>query len=205
MGKPRAHNANGQSHKGRSHDERGDRRRIPIIRDPLKEWTRVIGEIVSTHGLDGSVKVMPLTELMSRFKAGNQVCLVSPTERRFLATIERSEVKGNKVTLKFEGINSIEMAERLIGWQMTVHPDAPSPLGEDEFLISDLLGMTIVTTDGRVVGEVIDIMRSPAHDLFVTKRGLIPVAKQFVKEIDLEGRRIVVEVPDGLIDWGDER
>ncbi|MCS7253486.1 MAG: ribosome maturation factor RimM [Armatimonadota bacterium] len=180
------------------------KRRIPILRDPLKEWTKVIGEIVSTHGLDGSVKLIPLTELMGRFKVGNQVCLVSPTERRFLATIERSEIKGNRVTLKFEGINSADIAERLIGWQVTVHPDEPPPLERDEFLISDLLGMTIITTDGRTVGEVIDIMHSPAHDLFVTERGLIPITKQFVREIDFEGKHIVVDIPEGLIDWGEK-
>lgn len=194
-----------QSLRARSAGGREKKKRIPILRDPLKEWTKVIGEVTSTHGLDGGVKVMPLTELMSRFKVGNQVCLVSPTERRFLATIERSEVRGGTVILKFEGINSIDMAEKLIGWQVTVHPDTPPPLGEDEFLVSDLLGMVVVTTDGKVVGEVVDILHSPAHDLFVTKRGLIPATKQFVKRVDFEGKRIIVEVPNGLIDWSDKR
>ncbi|MFA4015530.1 MAG: hypothetical protein RUDDFDWM_000617 [Candidatus Fervidibacterota bacterium] len=178
----------------------GAKKRIPILRDPLKEWTKVIGEIVSTHGLDGSVKVFPLTELKGRFKPGNEVCLVSPTERRLLVKIEHSESRGKGVILKLEGVDSIEKAEKLIGWQITIHPDSLPPLEEGEFLVSELIGMVIVTTDGEEIGEVVDVISSPAHDLFVTKRGLIPVTKQFVKEIDTQGKRIIVDLPPGLIE-----
>lgn len=177
------------------------RKRIAILRDPLKEWTKVIGEVVSTHGLDGSIRVKSLTELMGRFGVGKKVCLVSPTERRFLATIEHSEVKGHRIILKLEGIDSVGLAERLVGWQVTVHPDEAPPLEEGEFLISELIGMVVITVDGKEIGVVNDIVHSPAHDLIVTKRGLIPMIKQFVREIDLDGKRIVVEVPEGLIKW----
>ena len=183
-------------------DTRKSRKRIPILRDPLKEWTKVIGEIVGVHGLRGAVKIAPATELLARFAPGNQVCLVSPTERRILVTIEDCEIKGNRVTLKLTGVDSVEEAERLIGWQLAIHPDTAPSLAEGEFLVSDVLGMIVVTVDGREVGPVIEVEHTPAHDLYVTPRGLIPATKQFVKEIDWQSRRIVVDVPNGLLEWG---
>jgi ribosomal 30S subunit maturation factor RimM len=72
-------------------------------------------------------------------------------------------------------------------------------LEEGEFLLSELLGMNVVTETGEAIGEVLDIMESPAHDLLVTERGLIPMRREFIKEVDKHKRQIVVNLPKGLI------
>jgi ribosomal 30S subunit maturation factor RimM len=59
--------------------------------------------------------------------------------------------------------------------------------------------MSVVTEAGEVIGEVLDVMENPAHDLLVTERGLIPMRREFIKEVDKQKRQIVVTLPKGLL------
>jgi 16S rRNA processing protein RimM len=96
-------------------------------------------------------------------------------------------------------VEHIDVAEKLVGLQLAVHKDWKPHLEEGEFLLSELLGMNVVTEAGEAIGEVLDIMESPAHDLLVTERGLIPMRREFIKEVDKQKRQIVVNLPKGLI------
>ncbi len=178
------------------------RRKVPIVADELREWSQPAGTIVAPHGLKGAVKVRPQSDVMAGlFTVGNAFCLVFPSGRRQKVTVQSCFAKGAHFVVKFAEMDHIDKAERCVGLSLTVHKDWRPTLEEDEFLLSDIVGMTVVTAAGEVVGEVLEVMESPAHDLLVTERGLIPMTKDIVKEIDTVGRRIVIDaLPQGLLE-----
>lgn len=176
------------------------RKKITIITDELREWTQPIGTIVATHGLKGAVKVRPIHGAADQlFTVGSEMCVVFPSGRRQKLTIQTCYAKGSTWIVKFAEIEHIDVAERYIGLQLAVHRDWKPKLEEGEFLLSELLGMAVVTEEGELVGEVLEIMENPAHDLLVTERGLIPMRREFIKKVDTEKRQIVVSLPKGLL------
>jgi 16S rRNA processing protein RimM len=176
------------------------RRKVTIITDELREWTQPIGLVVATHGLKGAVKVRPIHGAADQlFTVGSELCVVLPSGRRQKLTIQTCYAKGSTWIVKFAEVEHIDVAEKLVGLQLAVHKDWKPHLKEGEFLLSELLGMNVVTEAGEAIGEVLDIMESPAHDLLVTERGLIPMRREFIKEVDKQKRQIVVNLPKGLI------
>ncbi|MCX7643309.1 MAG: ribosome maturation factor RimM [Armatimonadetes bacterium] len=176
------------------------RKKVTIVTDELREWTQPIGVIVATHGLKGAVKVRPLHGAADQlFTVGSEMCAVLPSGRRQKLTIQTCYAKGSTWIVKFAEIEHIDLAENYVGLQLAVHKDWKPKLKKGEFLLSELLGMTVVTEEGEVVGEVVEVMESPAHDLLVTDRGLIPMRREFIKKVDRKKRQIVVNLPKGLL------
>ncbi|MFN3422686.1 MAG: ribosome maturation factor RimM, partial [Armatimonadota bacterium] len=168
------------------------RKKVTIVTDELREWTQPIGIIVATHGLKGAVKVRPIHGAADQlFAVGNEMCLSLPSGRKQKLTVQTCYPKGSTWIVKFAEIEDINVAEKCVGLQLAVHKDWKPELKEDEFLLSELLGMTVVTESGEFVGEVIEVMESPAHDLLVTERGLIPMRHEFIKKVDRKKKQII--------------
>jgi len=67
--------------------------------------------------------------------------------------------------------------------------------------VDQLLGLDVVADTGRSFGKLSDVLTSPAHDVYVTDGGaLIPVAGDYIIDIDLKARKIVVRDVPGLVD-----
>lgn len=176
------------------------RKKVNIVTDELRKWTQPIGFIVATHGLKGAVKVRPIHEAAEQlFTEGTKMCLALPSGRKQKLTVQSCYAKGSIWIVKFAEVAHIDAAEKIVGLYLTVHEDWKPKLEEGEFLLSELLGMKVMTEGGEAVGEVLDIMGSPAHDLIVTERGLIPMRKEFVKKVDKKKRQIIVNLPKGLL------
>ncbi|HVL40214.1 MAG TPA: ribosome maturation factor RimM, partial [Fimbriimonadaceae bacterium] len=156
------------------------------------EYPRV-GRIVGAFGLKGQVKVEPLTEFLARFEPGS----VFRVGDRELA-LEQSQWHKGRLLLKLEGIDRVEDAEALQWAYLETQEEDMPPLEEDEYFTKDLIGMALVTHDGRALGYVDQVLPMPAHDVLVSGSLMIPAVKQFVKSVDLEQRRIVVELIEGM-------
>lgn len=153
-----------------------------------------IGRVVGAFGLDGRVKIEPETDFAERFAKGAPM-IIRDREYRVKST---SWHKG-QARVKLEGIDTVEDAEAL-QWA-TVHvPASLRPkLDRDEFYTADLIGLAVVTTSGRDLGKVTNILPMPAQDLLQVGEVLIPMVRQFVKEVDLTAGRIVVEPIAGML------
>jgi 16S rRNA processing protein RimM len=108
------------------------------------------------------------------------------------------------VVVKMVGVDSREDTEAYR--QMSVFADAEDlpPLEEDEFFIHDLVGLDVSDEDGGAVGTVTDVLHLPAQDVLVVSRSgrepaMIPVVDEFIVDIDVEARRIVVRPIEGLL------
>jgi 16S rRNA processing protein RimM len=106
--------------------------------------------------------------------------------------------------VKFRGVNRREDAEDLVGGTVNVPREELKPAEEGRHYVVDLIGLPVQTTTGELVGNVKDVLETGANDVFVLdvngREVLIPVVDHVVKEIDMAGRKIVIEVMEGLLD-----
>jgi 16S rRNA processing protein RimM len=75
-------------------------------------------------------------------------------------------------------------------------------LADGEYLDEDLVGCTLVGTDGATLGEVVDVAHYPAQDMLVVgaRRRFVPLVSAFVRGVDLARKRIEVDLPEGLLE-----
>lgn len=159
----------------------------------------LIGKIVSTIGLKGEVKVWPYTDWPEHFEDIETVCVGLGNDDCAIHEIERVRYHKSTVILKLSGIDSIEDAEKLRGMLIFIPEAELMPLGENEYYIHDVIGMDVVTTEGECLGKISDVLRSPAHDIYVTDRAMIPAVKEFVVSVDLKKKQMLVKPIEGLI------
>ena len=113
------------------------------------------------------------------------------------------------VVLHFEGVDSISDAERLAGMIVAIPLEQRAALAEDEVYIADLVGCALVNVanpDAPVmVGEIEDVERDVGPAPILMVRGtagevLVPFAKSYLRRMDLEGKRVEMALPEGLVD-----
>ena len=165
----------------------------------MKDYLEV-GQIVNTHGLRGDVKVMPWCDYPEVF---HELAYVLIDGEEF--DIEKSRIHKNMVILKLKGIDDINDAERYRNKTLTVPREELGELPEGTYYICDLLGCSVETVEGRLLGKVCDIIKTGSNDVYVVedhnkKQVLIPVIDDVVKSVDLENRSILVQPLKGLID-----
>jgi 16S rRNA processing protein RimM len=117
--------------------------------------------------------------------------------------VENTWIHGDRVIFKFKGIDTISDAERLAGADVLIPFDErPSP-PEGEYYQSDFLGCEVVDRTGRVLGTIEDWQETGGVPLLqiqmpTGKELLVPFAKSMLINIDLERKRILVDLPEGL-------
>jgi 16S rRNA processing protein RimM len=158
-----------------------------------------VARIVTTHGLKGQVKVEVLTDFDQRLAKGRRLRLQDNW-----VTVEASQWQNDRMILKLSGINDIETAKALKWEYLSSAADEELELEEDEFLVEDLEGMEVVTTEGQKLGKVDEVAAYPAQDILVIGEIMIPFAEQFVKKIDFDTETITVELIEGMLDPGTE-
>lgn len=162
-----------------------------------------VGVITSTHGVRGEVKVFPTTDDAKRFKTLKKVILDGrePLE----LSIEQAKFFKNMVILKFKGYDNINDVETWRQRDLLITRDQAVELKEDEYFITDLIGLTVVSEDEAVLGRVKDVLETGANDVYVVelangKELLLPAIKDCILNVDLEDGRMKVHVLDGLMD-----
>ena len=179
---------------------------------PEKPDLLVVGRIGKPQGIKGEVTVEVRTDdPAARFAAGS-VLLTDPAERGPL-TVEAARDHSGKLVVAFEGVPDRNAAELLRGTLLVVDAATlPMPDDEDEFHDHVLRGMSADLPDGGRVGEVVDVLHLPHGDVLVVRRDepgsgspevLVPFVAAMVPVVDVPGGRVVLELPEGLLDLGD--
>jgi 16S rRNA processing protein RimM len=164
----------------------------------------IIGQLVNTHGVKGELKATALTDDPQRFLDLKWVYIDKK------GTLEKYFISGVKflnhfVVLKFEGIDTIEAAEKLKGYYLKIDRANAVKLPKDSYFITDILGMQVYNENNELLGKLTDIIHTGSNDVYIVKNQegkeiLIPALKSVVKEILLDDRRISVVLPKGLLD-----
>jgi len=165
-----------------------------------------VGKIVNTHSLRGEVKVISSTDFEEeRFKKGSKLLITRGNQLIREVIVESYRNHKNFLLVKFEGIDSVEEAEKLKNLQIKIDSDEVGELEENEFYFHEIIGCQVFDENDRNLGEIIDILTPGANDVWVIKgeKGkeiLIPYIEDVVKQIDIINKKVNIEVMEGLID-----
>jgi 16S rRNA processing protein RimM len=140
-----------------------------------------------------------LTDFPDRFDRTERLLLGTPPVSRRL---ERHRFHRGRLILKVQGIDDRSSAEELRGSDIDVPLEDAVPLPEGEYYWQQIIGLTVEDAAGRVLGKVVDILRTGANDVYVVSDSrreiLVPAIKDVIRLIDLEASCMVVELPPGL-------
>jgi 16S rRNA processing protein RimM len=176
------------------------------------EYSVLAAEVAGAHGVSGSLRLRLIgassqeasSDAAARsLKVGRTVRLQRTADgfhRDLTLTGLRRQPKGVWIG-HFKEVTDRSGAEAFHGCSVLIRESERAALPHDEFYVDQLLGVDVVTDAGRALGQLSDVLTTPAHDVYVTDRGaMIPVAGDFVVSISLEDRKIVVRDVPGLLD-----
>jgi 16S rRNA processing protein RimM len=168
----------------------------------------VVGRIGRPHGIRGEVTVEVRTDSPdSRFAPGS--VLETEPARLGPVTVEAARWHSGRLLLSVAGVHDRTGAEALRGLVLSADvADDEVPDDPDEYFDHQLRGLLVVTTDGAEVGVVRDVVHLPSQDLLAVTRAddrevLVPFVVEIVPEIDLGTRRVIVDLPPGLLELDD--
>jgi 16S rRNA processing protein RimM len=165
----------------------------------------VVARIGRPHGIKGEVSVEVRTDDPEGRLGSGTVLRTEPAAAGPL-TILTGRFHSGRLLLTFHGCTSRSGAERLRNVLLVADVDPDErPEDPDEYFDRQLVGLRVESLDGEEVGELAEMLHLPGQDVLVVRRpdgreSLVPFIADFVPEVDLEGGRVVVDPPEGLLD-----
>ena len=165
--------------------------------DPDNEepWSLVIGRVTAPFGTKGEVRVMPETDSPERFRSLEEVCLELPDGEQRHCHVRRSRITPKGIILWLAECQDRDQAAALRRALVKVKPTMAVPLPEGRYWIHQIIGLRVLTEAGEDLGEVTEVIRSPANDVYVTPTAMIPALRHVVRSIDLDAGRMIVSLP----------
>ena len=161
-----------------------------------------VGQVMGAYGLDGAVKVMPLTDFQDRFDPGASLLLDGCAR-----SVEWSREGQPGLVVKLDGIDSRTMAELFRGRYLEVPDHEMRSLETGTFYHRQVVGLAAVTSSGQRLGVIAEVLERPANDVWVSREGstehLIPATRDAIVSVDLQSGRVVVA--DWLLNVEDAR
>lgn len=157
-----------------------------------------IGEIVNTHGIKGELRIISNFKLKEDiFKKGFNLYVGRQKEKQTINTYRKHK---NYDMVTFVGIDNIN--DVLIYKGDKAYIDR-NDLKKDVILNEDLIGFDAIYND-HIIGQLSEIANNNAHDILIItkeeKRYLVPFIKEFIKDIDVNTKKIYINELSGLID-----
>lgn len=177
---------------------------MPMAGD--ENWV-CLGVIAAPHGVRGLVRIRPFTADPGAVAAYGPV-----TDRetgRTFALALTGAAKGT-VTARIEGITDRDQAEAVRGTELWVRREALPETEDEEYYHHDMIGLRAEGVDGAALGEVTGVQNHGAGDLLELHlagggSALVPFTRACVPVVDIEGGRVVIDAPPGLMEAGEPR
>ena len=166
----------------------------PSAAEGKKNQRITIGKAGAPHGIHGELRIQPLTDFAGRFDNLGAVMVGDE-----LLQVESVRHHKQFLLMKFREYPAREDAMRLTGKLLTVDRSEAAPLAEGEFYAFDIVGLEVFGRDGERLGVVENVLRTGSNDVYSVRDGggrerLVPALKSVVKEIDVAGGRMVVDL-----------
>ena len=165
----------------------------------------VVGRIGRPHGIRGEVTVEVRTDSPDiRFVPGS--VLVTEPARLGPLTVTAVRWHSGRLLLSAEGVHDRTGAEALRGLLLSAEVDeGDMPEDPEEYFDRQLIGLAVVTVEGVALGSISDVVHLPSQDLLSVRREdgrevLVPFVVEIVPQIDVEGGRVIVDLPPGLLE-----
>jgi 16S rRNA processing protein RimM len=163
------------------------------------DWV-LIGVVAGAHGVRGEMKVDLQTDFPERFKRLTTVYTGPDHQPLQIAAVRKL---GDRVALRVDAVTDRDAAQAMRGAELFIPIGEIMPLPAHTYYRDQIIGLRVETTSGEPLGTITDILITGSNDVYVAKdeqrEVLIPALKDIVREVDLEGGRMVIEPVDGLL------
>lgn len=163
----------------------------------------IVGKIINSHGIKGEVKVFPLTDDINRFDLLKNLYI---GENKVKHQMQGVKYHKNLAIIKFKEYNDINEILKFKDDFIYVDDDEKVVLPEGHFFIHDLLKSQVFDVDSNLIGTLENVIQGPSNDIYVVKdlekdkEYLIPAVKQFIVEVNIVDKKIVIDPIEGLIE-----
>ena len=162
-----------------------------------------VGEIVTTHGIAGWLKLKPYNPHTALLEPSLSIWL-EKDGRRSMHEIEASRPHRNQFLLKLSRLDRIEAAAQWVGSVLSVAEQALASLSSGEYYHYQVIGLEVFDTAGRRIGIVARTWSTPGGELYVVegtaKEHLIPAVREIIDKVDFAAGKIIINPPEGLLD-----
>jgi 16S rRNA processing protein RimM len=163
-----------------------------------------VGEVLTTQGNKGEVKVAPLTTDDERWHELKRVFACAKQEQIEL-NIEGVRFFRQFVIVKFREIQTVDEAERLRGLFLWIPKAERPPLPAGSYYLDELVGLSVYQETQEYLGTVAEVIPTGANDVYVLRGGpygeiLLPAIKSVVLAVDLSKGRMTAKLPAGLVE-----
>ena len=150
------------------------------------------GEIVTTHGVKGEVKVLPWLDSPEDLCDFDR-CRIDGKE----FTIEQCRVQKTCNLVKLSGVDTMEAAQAMRGKIIELYRE---DIDDEVIFAAELIGVEVFS-DGACIGKIKDVLDYPGNSVYVVKgehEYMIPAVKQFILSTDVDGNRMEVKLIEGM-------
>ena len=150
------------------------------------------GEIVTTHGVRGEVKVLPWIDSPEDLCDFDR-CRIDGKEY----VLEQVRVQKSCNLVKLQGIDTMEAAQAMRGKIIQLYRE---DIDDEVIFAAELMGMEVFA-EGEKIGKIVDVLDYPGNSVYVVKgkhEYMIPAVKQFILLTDMEGNRMEVKLIEGM-------
>ena len=162
----------------------------------LNDWDVLVGRVKGRWD-HAKLRIQPFSEVEGRFDAGATLCIAPVEGARRLVKVRESTFK-NKMWICDCDLLTSEEADALVNGEVYVDVSMRPELGEGEFYPDEIIGMHLMTEGGDDLGEIEEIMETPANDVYVTTQAMVPDVPEWIVRIDGEKRAVIVRDDPGL-------
>ena len=156
-----------------------------------------IGLFLRPHGVHGELKLLPLTDDISRFKQLSSAYIEAAEGCYRSCTVLSARVTGdNSVIVALDGTNTMDEAERFRNKYLCVDREHAVKLPEGAYFVKDIIGCRVVSSDGEELGKVEDVYETNANDVYVVRgerKFAVPALKKLLKTVDVANGLIVFD------------
>lgn len=161
-----------------------------------------VGKIVTTHGIKGEVKVKVETDDNSRFDKGSKLYL--GMDEKHINTeiiVDNARYQKEMILLSFNNNKDINEVQKYVG--MSLYVDIDEVREDGEIYYDDLIDCKVIVNN-EVIGIVTDVMEVPQGEILRVKKqngktALIPYVDEFIENVDINKKEIVVNPIEGLL------
>ena len=150
------------------------------------------GEVVTTHGVKGEMKVLPWLDCPEYLLDFDRVRIGGKDY-----PVENCRVQKTCNLLKVKGIDTMEAAQAMRGKVVEIYREDVDP----EIIFADELVDVEVFCEGQSIGKIVDVLDYPGNSVYVIRgeyEYMIPAVKQFILSTDVDGNRMEVRLIEGM-------
>ena len=163
-----------------------------------------VGRVGRPHGLLGEVRVDVLTDFPERFARGAQLYIGPEGGDPRPARVVSARPHQARLLVIFDLAADRAAAAEITGQYVYVPTEEAHDLGPGSYYEHELVGLEVVTAEGRVLGRVTSLLETGSADVLIITgsdgQHLIPMIAEVVSEVDLEAGRLTITPLPGLLD-----